>query len=54
MQELYACLATTKNSEVDYLIDKLLRLIMTLLVPTSITEKKILFYNENNQKQVDK
>nr|KYP47865.1 Zinc finger MYM-type protein 1 [Cajanus cajan] len=37
MQELCTCL-TTEKSEVFYLIDKLLRLIMTLLVSTTIME----------------
>ncbi|XP_029128873.1 uncharacterized protein LOC114916403 [Cajanus cajan] len=39
MQELCTCLAITKNSEVYYLIDRLLRLIMTLLVSTVTTER---------------
>jgi len=38
MQELCTCLATTKMSEVYYLIDRLLRLIMTLPVSTATTE----------------
>ncbi|XP_020239775.1 uncharacterized protein LOC109818657 [Cajanus cajan] len=37
MQELCTCLATTKKSEVYYLIDRLLRLIMTLPVSTATT-----------------
>nr|KYP70421.1 hypothetical protein KK1_009638 [Cajanus cajan] len=39
MQELCTCLATTKKSEVYYLIDRLLRLIMTLPVSTATTER---------------
>ena len=39
IQELCACLAATKKSEVYYLIDRLLRLIMTLPVSTPTTER---------------
>ncbi|XP_057431672.1 uncharacterized protein LOC130724460 [Lotus japonicus] len=39
IQELCACLATTQKSEVFYLIDRLLRLIMTLPVSTATTER---------------
>jgi len=39
MQELCTCLATTKNSEVYYLINRLLCLIMTLPVSTTTTER---------------
>jgi hypothetical protein len=39
IQELCACLAATKKSEVYYLIDRLLRLIMTLLVSTPTAER---------------
>ena len=39
MQELCTCLATTKKSKVYYLLDRLLRHIMTLLVSTTITER---------------
>jgi len=39
MQELCTCLTTTKKSEVYYLIDILLRLIMTLPVSTTTTER---------------
>jgi len=39
MQKLCTCLATTKKSEVYYLIDRLLRLIMTFLVSTATTKK---------------
>jgi len=42
MQELCTCLATKKKSEVYYLIDRLLRLIMTLPVSTSSS-----FYSYN-------
>jgi hypothetical protein len=39
IQELCACLAATKKSEVYYLIDRLLRLIMTLPISTPTTER---------------
>jgi len=39
MQELCTCLATTKKSEIYYLIDRLLRLIMTLPVSTTTTKR---------------
>jgi len=39
MQELCTCLATTKKSEVYYLIDILLLLIMTLPVSIATTER---------------
>jgi len=39
MQNLCTCLATTKKSEVYYLIDRLLRLTMTFLVSTATTER---------------
>jgi len=39
IQELCTCLAATKKSEVYCLIDKLLRLIMTLPVSTATTER---------------
>ena len=39
MQKLCTCLATTKKSEVYYLIDRLLRLLMTFLVSTATTKK---------------
>ena len=48
MQELCTCLAITKRFEVYYLIDILLRLIMTF--PVSIaTTKRFFFCNENSQ-----
>ena len=39
MQELCTCLATTKKSEVYYLINRLLRLIMALPVSTATIER---------------
>ncbi|KAK2385304.1 hypothetical protein QL285_072554 [Trifolium repens] len=39
IQELCACLAATKKSEVYYLIDRLLRLTMTLPISTPTTER---------------
>nr|KYP50112.1 Zinc finger MYM-type protein 1 [Cajanus cajan] len=58
MQELCTCLATTKKSEVYYLIDRLLRLIMTLPVSTATTERsfstmKLIKTRLRNKMEVD-
>ena len=39
IQELYVCLVATKRNKINFLIDILLRLIMTLPVSTATTER---------------
>ena len=58
MQELCTCLATTKKSEVYFLIDRLLRLIMTLPISTTTTERsssamKIIKNNLRNKMETE-